>query len=599
MFIAALTLAALAQGAPTPGSVQDASPAGKREATLEAERAEEVASEVGRIIEALDARFVEGEDPFAGEPANRFFGDDASTPLEDEPANEPAAGFRAGGPNAPVEVARFPARPGDNALRVDAESGPEDALDAARARYEAIEAALGGRPSRATEVKAKAVTRVRSEGPDTWDVRFRVRHARVDPVGAAASTTSIWTLRVSFAGEVPSLVCWAGGITERVRRDAPTEGLAGFVDVTASVLTGERAAWLSPSIMDLRDALDVDVGVGILGHHGVAVADVNGDGIEDMYLCQPGGVPNQLWLRRPDGTAIEAAAAAGLDLVDATTSALFVDLDADGDRDVVLGLASGVLVLARTNDSYREVQRVDRTGITSLAAADVDGDGRIDLYACAYANPYDGSTFPVPYHDAENGQENLLLANVTLAADALRFEDATARSGLKKAAARFSFAATFEDFDDDGDVDLYVANDFGRNALYENDGTGWFENRAAGLGVEDVAAGMGASFADLDGDGQVDLYVANMESSAGRRVTGQETFGPGADDATRALLRRHAKGNTLFLRTPDGGFRETGLATAGQWAWGAIPIDLDGDGALDLYVPNGFVTGTDEEAPDL
>ncbi|MGB0331122.1 MAG: hypothetical protein ACPGPE_04825, partial [Planctomycetota bacterium] len=118
-------------------------------------------------------------------------------------------------------------------------------------------------------------------------------------------------------------------------------------------------------------------------------------------------VPNQLWLRLPGGQFMEAARGGGLDLVDATTSALFVDLDGDVDLDVVLGLASGVVVLARTELGYVEAERFERSGITSLTAADINLDGRLDVYACAYANPYDGSTFPLPYHDAENGQANL------------------------------------------------------------------------------------------------------------------------------------------------------------------------------------------------
>ncbi|MEM1453496.1 MAG: VCBS repeat-containing protein, partial [Planctomycetota bacterium] len=338
---------------------------------------------------------------------------------------------------------------------------------------------------------------------------------------------------------------------------------------------------------------------GILGHHGVAVADVNGDGIEDLYFCQPGGVPNQLWLRRPDGTAIEVASQLGLALVDATMSALFIDLDGDRDRDAVIGLASEVLVYAMTPEGYRLAFRQELSSVTSLTAADVDGDGRIDVFACAYAQPYDGVAFPNPYHDAENGEPNMLLANVTQAPDELRFVDGTEASGLDVSASRFSIAATFEDADEDGDIDLYIANDFGRNAYYFNDGTGRFTNRAAELGVEDVGAGMAAAFADIDGDGFVDLYVGNMESSAGRRVTGQERFRSDVDAGTRALFRRHSKGNTLYLGDGTGALRETGLATAGHWAWGAIPIDLDGNGALDLFVPNGFVTGTDANAPDL
>ena len=561
-------------------------------------RAEEVASELGRYLSAIERHFEAGEDPLSGEPGEAMFSDDACATVPVEEQDLSKFTWVAGAPGRPLVVDQK----GEAPLVLDEGTGREDAIDQTRALFRDLERSLGGRPTRAAEIKAKEVLHAvgagSDSGPDTWDLRFRVRHVRRVSGAEAVATKSIWKIRVTFDGPFLRVVAWAGAVVETLQLGSDPDS-SGFVDVTTSVLTGERVKWLAQSIMELRDRFDVDVGVGILGHHGVAVADTNGDGIEDIYLCQPGGIPNQLWLRNADGTAVEAAGAGGLDIIDATTSALFVDLDGDLDRDVVLGLASGVVILTRTDEGYREAARFERIGITSLAAADVNSDGRIDIYACAYANPYDGSTFPVPYHDAENGQMNLMLANVTQRPDELLFGDATVESGLDVAGARFSFAATFEDIDDDGDVDLYVANDFGRNALYINDGDGHFENRSAALGVEDIAAGMGASFADIDGDGRVDLYVTNMESSAGRRVTGQEIFRTELDEETRALYRRHAKGNTLFLRDGDGGFRETGLASEGQWAWGAIPIDLDGNGALDLFVPNGFVTGTNAKAPDL
>ena len=153
--------------------------------------------------------------------------------------------------------------------------------------------------------------------------------------------------------------------------------------------------------------------------------------------------------------------------------------------------------------------------------------------------------------------------------------------------------------DQDGDPDLYVANDFGRNALYVNDGAGVFEERAEASGVVDIAAGMGVCFADLDQNGTPDLYVSNMESSAGRRVTGSDAFRPAIGPELGAIFKGHAKGNSLYLGRGDGTFDSTTLAEAGRWAWGSIPVDLDGNGALDLYVPNGFVTGTSGDLPDL
>jgi hypothetical protein len=572
----ALSLAALVLQVPAPGAAD------------ELQGSEAIAGSVSRVVRELDRAFLASGDPLAGELGEGWVDGDARAVIG-PPAGDPSSWVAAISPR-PVAVQRA----GEVPMVLDPSTGREDAIEDLRSSFRALFGSLGGAPTRAAEINVKGV---QPTGDGAWDVRLRVRHLREVAGEEARSAKSIWTLRVSEAADgTLALLGWAGSVVEEVA----LQGSPGFEDVTATALGGAPATeWLADSIMGLRDRLDVDVGVGLLGHHGVAVADVNGDGLEDLYLCQPGGVPNQLWLRLPGGQFMEAARGGGLDLVDATTSALFVDLDGDADLDVVLGLASGVVVLARTEQGYVEAERFERSGITSLTAADINMDGRLDVYACAYANPYDGSTFPLPYHDAENGQANLLIANVTEEPDKLILGDATEETGLDRAGSRFSFAATFEDVDDDGDPDLYVANDFGRNALYINNGTGYFRNLAAELGVEDVAAGMGAAFADMDRDGQVDLYVSNMESSAGRRITSQRAFQGEADEATLSLFRRHAKGNSLFLRAPDGGFVESGLATAGHWAWGGIPVDLDGNGWLDLFVPNGFVSAERPGAPDL
>ena len=93
------------------------------------------------------------------------------------------------------------------------------------------------------------------------------------------------------------------------------------------------------------------------------------------------------------------------------------------------------------------------------------------------------------------------------------------RSGIDENNRRFSRSACWEDYDNDGDQDLYVANDFGRNNLYRNDG-GHFDRRCRLAGdVEDSAAGMSAAWGDFNRDGNMDIYVANMFSSAGSRIT--------------------------------------------------------------------------------
>ncbi len=179
------------------------------------------------------------------------------------------------------------------------------------------------------------------------------------------------------------------------------------------------------------------------------------------------------------------------------------------------------------------------------------------------------------------------------------FTDVTITSGLDENNRRWSLAASWEDYDDDGDVDLYVAHDFGRNTLYRNDG-GHFTDIAPEAGVEDIAAGMSVSWADFGHDGRMGLYVGNMFSSAGLRITGQSRFQSRATSTIRGEFRRHARGNSLFRNTGDDRFEdvsEDAGVTIGRWAWGSKFVDLNNDGWEDLVVANGFVTG--HETKDL
>ena len=233
----------------------------------------------------------------------------------------------------------------------------------------------------------------------------------------------------------------------------------------------------------------------------------------------------------------------------------------------------------------------------TLAAADYDNDGDLDLYAGCYAARAATQLVgrPVPYHDANNGARNALLRNDGRA----QFTNVTRQVGLDENNRRFTMACAWEDFDNDGDLDLYVANDFGRNNLYRNDG-GTFHDVAAELGVEDLSAGMSVSWGDANRDGLMDLYVSNMWSSAGNRVAYQRRFlGGHGDEQTRADFQRHARGNSLFLNrttSPSGGFddvSEAAAVTLGRWAWSSRFADINNDGWEDLLVANGYITQDD------
>ena len=140
-----------------------------------------------------------------------------------------------------------------------------------------------------------------------------------------------------------------------------------------------------------------------------------------------------------------------------------------------------------------------------------------------------------------------------------KFNDVTKTVGLGHNNNRFSFAAAWEDYDNDGDPDLYVANDYGRNNLYQNT-NGRFVDVAAELGIEDMSAGMSASWGDFNRDGRFDIYISNMFSAAGNRITFQRQFKPGAPETMLAQYQRHARGNSLFQAGLDGsGFNDVSI----------------------------------------
>ncbi|NIP96425.1 MAG: VCBS repeat-containing protein, partial [Akkermansiaceae bacterium] len=203
---------------------------------------------------------------------------------------------------------------------------------------------------------------------------------------------------------------------------------------------------------------------------------------------------------------------------------------------------------------------------------------------------------PMPYHDANNGGPNVLLRND----GAFTFSDVTEEVGMNVNNRRFSLACTWEDFDNDGDQDLYVANDFGRNNLYRNDpgpepGSRRFVDIAEQAGVVDIGPGMSAAWGDFNADGLPDLYVANMWSNAGNRITLQKEFLPGASKEIRAQARRHARGNSVYLNRGDGTFEDltrVSGANMARWAWSSNFIDLDNDGNQDLVVANGMITAS-------
>ncbi|MEC8338329.1 MAG: VCBS repeat-containing protein [Planctomycetota bacterium] len=406
--------------------------------------------------------------------------------------------------------------------------------------------------------------------------------------------------------ELPQLAALDVVTLEQSKVDAPNGTL--LVDCTQSALEHNACyeeqflhgyeEWLS-SMPNTRYFVS-------LGSPGLAVGDSNDDGMDDLYVCQEQGLPNRLFIQQPDGSLDDRAAAYQVDWIQDARSALFVDFDNDGDQDLAVALLGGVLLASNDGGGKFHAETMVSTSddLMSLSAADFDNDGDVDIYATAYfpdhfvehshAGGLPTGVNNFVYHDSNLGGRNVLLRNDILNND-WSFSDVTDAVGLDENNARFSFIGSWEDYDNDGDQDLYVANDYGRDNLYRND-NGNFVDIAEEAGAEDAASGMSVSWGDYDRDGWMDIYISNMWSSAGKRIGNQPQFKKNAAPEIKQRLQRFARGNTLLRNNQHGHFvdrsNEAGVEM-GRWAWGSMFADLNNDGWQDLLIGNGYITADD------
>ncbi|MGA8939288.1 MAG: VCBS repeat-containing protein, partial [Acidobacteriaceae bacterium] len=318
-----------------------------------------------------------------------------------------------------------------------------------------------------------------------------------------------------------------------------------FIDVTAHALAGNSsfAAQLQHGVDHWRTVLDGACGIDIYANNGIAAGDYNGDGLDDIYVCQPAGLPNRLYRNRGDGTFEDVSAQAGVDVLDNTACALFADFDNRGLQDLLVVGGNGPLLFrnngngtfALKKDAFQFAAPPNGT-FTHAALADYDNDGRLDIYFCTYQYylGLDQYHYPVPYYDARNGPQNLLLHNEGNG----RFVETTQAAGLNIENNRYSFACAWGDATGNGGPDLCIANDFGKSQLYRNNGDGTFRHVSQESRVQDAAAGMSACWADFDNDGHQDIYISSMWEAAGQRVSHQKQFHPEATAEVRSEYQR-------------------------------------------------------------
>jgi hypothetical protein len=412
-----------------------------------------------------------------------------------------------------------------------------------------------------------------------------------------------------------------------------------FVDVgdVAFDLDAWRATIASPrdegtvaTVLDIRSgALAMDdyleagrknletAGDGAMDTTQTVVVDVDRDGFDDLYVTGA-FAKSTFFHNNGDGTFKDVTQELGLDF-DGVLSATFADLDNDGDPDLFLSRFNregATRYLVNEGGTY-----VDRTAslgfalpnyVIPIAVSDFNNDGLLDVYLARYANAYmpsmmianerakaETGVYPdeFPFLDEEearlllernrqdghplaksHGPRNWLMIN---RGDG-RFERATQAGDVN---GNFNtLAVAWTDMDLDGDMDLYLVSESGPNELMRNNGDGTFSEVASGVSAE-IGFGMGAGLGDYDNDGRTDVYMTNMYSKAGLRISEQM-------DSSEMIVQS-ARGNTLMRNTEEGFVKVSSLDGSGiqveaaDFGWGGAFADLNNDGHLDLYVPAG------------
>jgi hypothetical protein len=408
----------------------------------------------------------------------------------------------------------------------------------------------------------------------------------------------------------------------------PTQGRDGFTLMAAS----NSGVSFSNRLAQTRSLTNQI----FLNGSGVAAGDVDGDGWCDLYFCALDN-PNELYRNLGNWKFESIPGAGGAACADqASTGAAFADLDGDGDLDLLVnGIARGTRLFQNDGTgSFREITATSglqhNGGAMSLAIADVNGDGLLDIYVVNYRSSTfrdepekrfralpEGGRYVVSMVDGRPVTEPDLIGRFTIdptsglmengEADILfinqgggKFQRVDWRGGtflddarpLSSAPYDWGLSAMFRDLNGDGAPDLYVCNDFqSPDRIWINAGGGKFRSAPANALRQTSLFSMGADFADLDGDGHEEFFVADMLSRQHERLQTQVMDGTAAIIPDRKLeTRPQYTRNTLFWNRGDGTYAEVAQLAgldATEWSWSPAFIDVDLDGRRDLLVTTG------------
>lgn len=346
----------------------------------------------------------------------------------------------------------------------------------------------------------------------------------------------------------------------------------GLSDVFLTSNEGPNKLYLNKGNMKFED---ISAKAGIEGTKtwstGVAMVDINQDGLLDIYVCnagysEEGNLENELFINNGNLTFSEKAADYGLDDNGLTTHAAFFDYDLDGDLDAYI-----------LNNSFIPVNTLNYQNKRNLYAEDWD------------------------VKDFVKGGGDKLLRN-----DNGKFTDVSKQAGIYGSLIGFGLGITVGDVNEDQLPDIYISNDFfERDYLYVNQGDGTFKEEIEDRMGHISLASMGADMADINNDGHPEIFVTEMLPETDEQIKSKSLFD--SYNTYNLKLKRdfyhQFMQNTLQLNNEDGSFSEvawlSGVA-ASDWSWGALMFDADNDGYRDIYVCNGvFQDVTDQDFIDF
>ena len=333
---------------------------------------------------------------------------------------------------------------------------------------------------------------------------------------------------------------------------------------------------------------------------GVAAGDVDGDGRPDLYFTSNLGT-DRLYLNRGGYRFEDVTARAGVAGPSGwKTGVTMADVDGDGRLDVYVSTVSyrglrGRNALYVNNGDGTFTDRAHDFGIdfegyaTQAAFFDYDGDGDLDLFTLSYST-HDDQTNGAPRRDVHASRGGGRLYRN----DAGHFVDVSAKAGIYGGVEGFGLGVVVTDVDLDGCPDVYVANDFQENDfLYHNDCDGTFTESIGRATGHTSRFAMGVDAADVNDDGRPDLVVADMlpdQEAILKSSASTEDYALAEARARAGYHPQYAR-NTLQLNRGDGRFSEIGLlagVAATDWSWAPLLADLDDDGRKDLFITSGI-----------